>query len=46
MLLELLEMKLDPESSREQELSSHGQEHREWAGMGSGEPWGRGEGVA
>lgn len=46
MLLELLEMKLDPESSREQELGSHGQEQRGWAGMGSGEPRGRGEGLA
>lgn len=46
MLLELLEMKLDPESSREWELSSHGQEQRERAGLGSGESPGRGEGVA
>lgn len=46
MLLELLEVKLDPKSSREQELSSHGQEQKAWAGMGSGEPQGRGEGVA
>lgn len=32
MLLELLEMKLDPKSSREQELSSHGQEQG-WDGI-------------
>lgn len=44
MLLELLEMKLDPESSREQELGRHGQEQRERDGLGSGEPWGRGKG--
>lgn len=46
MLLELLEMKLDPESGREQELSRHGREQREWTGTGSGEHRGRGEGVA
>lgn len=46
MLLELLEMKLDLESSREQELSRHGLEQTEWAGTGSGERQGRGEGVA
>lgn len=45
MLLELLEVKLDPESSREQELSSHEQEQREWAGLGSGEPWREGRGL-
>lgn len=46
MVLELLEMKLDPESSREQGLSSHGQERREGAGLGPAEPRGTGEGVA
>lgn len=46
MLLELLEMKPDLESRREQELGSNGPEQKEWAGMGPGEPWGRGEGVA
>lgn len=46
IVLELLEMKLDPESSREQGLSSHGRERREGAGLGPAEPWGRGEGVA
>lgn len=40
MLLELLEVKLGPESTREQELSSHEQEQKELAGRGSGEPWG------
>lgn len=45
MLLELLEVKLGSESSREQELSSHEQEQR----IGSTGLWkalGRGEGVA
>lgn len=45
-VLELLEMKLDPESSREQGLSTHGRERREGAGLGPAEPWGRGEGFA
>lgn len=45
-LLELLEMKPDLESRRERELGSNGPEQKERAGMGPGEPWGRGEGVA
>lgn len=44
MLLELPGRKLDPEGSREQELSNQGQEQREQAGLGSAEPWERGEG--
>lgn len=43
MLLELPGTKLDPEGSREQELSNQGQEQREQAGLGSAEPWERGE---
>lgn len=40
MLLELPERKLDPEGIREQELrSNHGQDQREWAGLGFAEPW-------
>lgn len=45
MLLELPGMNRDPGGSREQELrSNHGQEQREWAGLGSAESWDRGEG--
>lgn len=45
MLSELPGVKPYPEGNREQELrSNHRQEQRERAGLGSAEPWERGEG--